>query len=455
MTVISNKRRSGFVFTENGKIFRQINAAYKDVYDFLHTSGLYKKLVEKEYIVPHEEVELDKRKDKNFYKFIKPKMIEFISYPYEWCFSQLKDAALLTLNIQKTALEHGLCLKEASAYNIQFENSKPVLIDTMAFEIYKFNSPWVAYKQFCKHFLAPLAMMSYTDVRLCQLLKFNIDGIPLDMCCNILPLKAKLNIGLANHLYKIVEHEKKEEHIKLKHQQSKMTLNAQKAMLNSLIECIKSLKFPLGEAETNILYKHSKYSDKVFFAKKEIIAKYIEKARPKVIWDLGANRGKFSRIASDNGIFTVAFDIDPIAVERNYLHSKKAKERYMLPLLQDVANPSVEYAVLNNQKHGFLKRANADLIMALSLINHLAITNGISYESLAPFFKKLAPYLIIEFVPKNDDKVQAMIPANDDIFDDYNQENFESIFLKSYDILEKENVEDTERYIYLMKVKEK
>ncbi|MCK4632380.1 MAG: SAM-dependent methyltransferase, partial [candidate division Zixibacteria bacterium] len=172
---------SGFIFTREGTVYRQVNKSYQNDFDLLISSGLYQKLIDKKLLVSHDEVEIDSGQSELAYKIIRPEQVPFVSYPYEWSFSQLKDAALTTLRMQKIALKHGMSLKDASAYNIQFIGNRPVMIDTLSFETYREGSPWVAYKQFCQHFLAPLALMSRTDVRLSQLLRVYIDGIPLDL----------------------------------------------------------------------------------------------------------------------------------------------------------------------------------------------------------------------------------------------------------------------------------
>jgi hypothetical protein len=101
---------SGFIFFHSGTLYRQINLSYKDHYDRLIASGLYDSLVESDLLIPHQEVSLDNKTTDQAYKTIKPEPIPYISYPYEWSFSQLKDAALTTLRIQKKALEHNLSL---------------------------------------------------------------------------------------------------------------------------------------------------------------------------------------------------------------------------------------------------------------------------------------------------------------------------------------------------------
>ncbi len=157
---------SGFIFYHNNEIYRQINRIFQEDYDLLNTSGLYERLTKKRKLVSHQEVDFPISDNTLAYKVIKPEKIKFISYPYEWSFSQLKDAALLTLNIQKEALLSEMALKDASAYNIQFQDGHPILIDTLSFTKYIEGDPWVAYKQFCQHFLSPLALMNLTDIRL-------------------------------------------------------------------------------------------------------------------------------------------------------------------------------------------------------------------------------------------------------------------------------------------------
>ena len=172
---------SGFLFYRDGLVYRQVNSVYAELYEQLIGSGLYQALVDARLLIPHEEVEIEPAEPSNAYKIIQPEQLPFISYPYEWSFSQLKDAALTTLEIQKRALEYEMSLKDCSAYNIQFWGGKPVFIDTLSFEAYREGHPWVAYRQFCQHFLAPLALMGANDVRLNQLLRVYIECVPLDL----------------------------------------------------------------------------------------------------------------------------------------------------------------------------------------------------------------------------------------------------------------------------------
>jgi hypothetical protein len=192
---------SGSLFLQDSSLYRRVNLDYKENYDLLMNSGLYKTLVGAGLLIAHEEVDLKYIQSNRVYKIIKPELIPFVSYPYEWCFSQLKDAALTTLKIQKIALQFGMSLKDSSAYNIQFRKGKPILIDTLSFEKYLEDQPWVAYRQFCQHFLAPLVLMNYVDVRLNQLLRSYIDGIPLDLVSLLLPFRSRLKFSLFSHIH--------------------------------------------------------------------------------------------------------------------------------------------------------------------------------------------------------------------------------------------------------------
>ena len=192
---------SGFLFERQGILYRQVNQVYRPHFEALHERGLYERLVNAGLLIPHQDADVAPAEPELAYRVIRPERVDFISYPYEWCFSQLKDAALATMAIQKQALEAGMLLKDASAYNIQFHHGRPVLIDSLSFEIQKEGEPWVAYRQFCQHFLAPLALMAHVDVRLGQLLRIYIDGVPLDLAARLLPRRTRLDLGLATHIH--------------------------------------------------------------------------------------------------------------------------------------------------------------------------------------------------------------------------------------------------------------
>lgn len=437
---------AGFIFKKNEELYRQINYVYKDDYDFFIKSGLYQELVQKKYIVSFREI---KKEGRDFYRIIQPQQIDFISYPYEWCFSEYKAAALLTLEIQKAALKKGMSLKDASAYNIQFQDNEPIHIDTLSFERVSFDKPWKAYKQFCQHFLAPLALMSFVHTDMNNMMRNYIDGIPLDVASKLLPKFRSWGVFVNIHLNSFFSR---------KYQQSSfsgnklgdMSLQKHLMLIDGLYHTILKLKLPSLSTEWAKYYDNTNYDDSSFKIKEKIVAEVISKIpNSSVLWDFGANNGYFTRIASKQGIKAVSFDIDINAIEENYNHCRKYKEKNLFPLLLDLTNPSPSIGWNNLERKSLFSRKKPDVIMALALIHHLVISNNIPFEYIASCFSNLASQLIIEFVAKEDSQVQKLLSTRDDIFSNYTEKQFETEFLKYYSKFQKFPISGTKRIIYL------
>ena len=226
----------GYMFEHKNDFYRVVNYTYQSAYDHLLSSGLYQKLVDRGLMIPFEEVDQSLLGLSGFYKVLKPERIMFISYPYEWALNMLKDAALVTLEIQILALEHGMSLKDASAFNVQFQNGKPVFIDTLSFELYPVDLPWVAYRQFCQHFLAPLALMAYINPGLNRLFITYIDGIPLDLTAKLLPFRCRFRLGLYLHIFMHAKSQQKHNNssIRVTSDKRNFPLNAVKSLLEGL-----------------------------------------------------------------------------------------------------------------------------------------------------------------------------------------------------------------------------
>jgi len=445
---------SGFMFTNGGALFRQINVSYKKHYDLLINSLLYDALVSENLLISHKEIEdVDSGIESNLaYKIIQPDTIKFISYPYEWCFTQLKSAALATLRIQKIALDHGMTLKDASAYNMQFKDGQPTFIDTLSFEKYIDGQPWIAYKQFCKHFLAPLALMSYTDVRLNQLMQIYIDGVPLDLANKLLPFKAKLNFYLFSH---ISLHSKSQDYFsdkQPKFKNLKMSKVSFLGLLDSLESAINGLKWKMPKSQWGNYYHDTNYSNQATRQKMEVIRSFMNSIKPINVWDLGSNTGLFSRISSQMGIETIAFDLDPVAVEKNYLECIRTQEKNLLPLIMDLTNPSSPIGWQNHERMSLFERGPVDTVLALAIIHHLAISENMPLLKIVNFFKMICKNLIIEFVSKEDSQVQKLLSTRADIFPNYTQEKFEEEFSKFFTIKRSIRINETKRTLYLMSI---
>lgn len=440
---------SGFLFYHDRTIFRQVNQSYKEDYDHLISSGLYKELTATNLLLEHEDVDFVPPKPELCYKIIKPKKIDFITYPYEWSFSQLKDAALITLEIQKKAMNHGMTLKDATAYNIQFNHGKPIFVDTLSFEKYKEGQIWKPYKQFCQHFLAPLALMSYQDIRFNQLFKIFIDGIPLDITSKLLPFSTKTSFSLMSHIHLHAKSQKHYEDKSIK-KEAKMGKNAFIGIIDNLHSSVKKMDWSPKGTEWADYYSDTNYTDKAFEEKKKIILQFLDAIKPENVWDLGGNVGIFSRLASGRGIQTISFDIDPAAVEKNYLELKKNDEKHILPLVLDLTNPSPGIGWENTERKSLIDRGPTDTAFALALIHHLAISNNLPFDKIANFFRMICTNLVIEFVPKSDSQVQRLLSTREDIFNEYTEEQFKRVFNKYFTIRDEVNLMDSERKLFRM-----
>lgn len=444
---------SGFVFVDNGVVLRQINRSYQEEFSLLEDSGLYRDLVDAKLLIRHEKVDLARRLSDDAAAVIQPEQIGFISYPYEWCFSQLRDAALLTLEVQKTAMGCGMSLKDASAYNVQYLLGRPVFIDTLSFERYREGRPWVAYRQFCQHFLAPLTLMSLVDPGLGKMLRGYVDGIPLDLAGKMLPYRARFKLGIATHILWHGKMQAKAGDPSASSREGKVSRVSLLGIIDSLETVIRSLRYePTGTVWSDY-YANTNYSETAMAEKQRLVGSYLDQIspRPKMVWDLGANTGEFSRIATSKGVPTVAWDLDPAAVERNYLFCRSTPDPNLLPLVQDLTNPSPALGWAHRERQSLTARGPADAVLALALIHHLAIGNNLPFGDIADFFSEIGRWLIIEFVPKEDSQVQRLLSSREDVFPSYDIASFEREFSGRFEIVGKDRIEDSERTLYLMR----
>ncbi|AEF86995.1 NoeA host specific nodulation protein [Treponema primitia ZAS-2] len=438
---------SGLVFEHDGLVYRKIYPVYMNQYRHLMSSGLYDALITARLLVPHETVNQENLNE----LLILPEQVPFISYPYEWCFEQYQDAALTTLRIQLLAMQFGMALKDASAYNIQFINGHAVLIDTLSFEMYK-EGPWVAYGQFCRHFFAPLMLMLHVDQRMGKLMQEYIDGIPLDLADRLLRGKGGFAAWQHIHIHAMAVTRYGQAGGKAG-EPPRLTLSKAMlvAMIESLIRSVQSLKPKKQITEWGDYYSATNYTDNSAQQKEALVGRYLDRTAPvSLVWDFGANDGRYSRCAIGQGAYAVAFDIDPVAVSRNYFAARKSGEK-MLPLLLDLTCPSPAIGFANRERKTIAQRKRPDVVLMLAVVHHLAISNNLPLEMLAAWLSSLCKYLIIEFVPKSDSQVGLLLKTRIDIFPDYHEKGFELAFSKYFQLCKKTLIPQSERTLYLFK----
>jgi len=444
---------SGFTYFRDGKVYRRVNAVYFDQLDRLHSSGLYQQLCEAELLVPHKIID-----STEVFKTLLPRQVDFISYPYEWCFEQLKDAALLTLHIHEAALNKGMILKDASAYNVQFIDNKPVFIDTLSFEVYEQGDPWFAYAQFCRHFLGPLLLISMVSQDLRGLSMIHLDGVPLALTSTLLPKKTHLSPYIKSNIHM---HAKSEQRYKDKFDTGKGIKLSMKAQLN-IVKGMQNLVQGLNSrsnSQWDEYYDFTNYNHSGFRAKEKQVSQWVVENHYKNIWDVGGNNGHFSRHVANVCDSILCTDIDANAVEQNYLSCKQNSEHNIFPLVIDFANPSAGIGFDNVERAAFIdriKRKNIDCIIALAIIHHLCISQNQTFEMVAKLCSNISNNLIIEFVSPDDSWAAKLLDSKRSarhLFNAYNEEHFRKKFSQFYDIVEVFKIPDSERTLYLMSVR--
>jgi SAM-dependent methyltransferase len=442
---------AGFVYRRDGIVYRQVDPSFAQDWEQYLDSGLYERLATAGIVIGHEDVDPALAAEPPAHRVIRPEQLEVISYPYEWSFSQLQDAALLTLRAQSLAHAAGMTLRDASAYNIQFQRGRPVLIDSLSFERAEEGRPWVAYRQFCEHFLAPLALMARVDIRLGRLLRDHLEGIPLDLAARLLPGRTRLTFGLGPHIHLHARAQRRHAGDNAKpagQEAASMSPKRLATLIVSLQDTVSGLSWePQGTAWADYA-DNTSYDDIATAAKATAVRDALTAIEGTRAWDLGANTGRYSRIAADAGYRVVALDIDPAAVERSYRAIRAEGRDDILPLLADITDPSPPLGWGGAERAGLLERIDTDVILALALVHHLAIGANVPLTMIAALFARLAPHAIIEFVPKQDAMVQRLLASRRDVFPGYTIDGFRDAFAEHFEIARETPITDSVRTLF-------
>ena len=436
---------AGFIFTWNEVLYRAVQPVYEPAYRHLMDSGLYEKLTAKGWLIPHEEI-TDLSLEFNGYKLLKPKALSIWSYPYEWSFGQLKDAALLTLKLAIAGLEQGMILKDATAYNIQFLEGKPILIDSLSYDLYEEGKPWQAFRQFCDHFLNPLLIMqAFPQLNPAFLMAYP-DGLSPALTAQMLPWKKRLSLNHQLYVYLAASTAKSGSGSKA-HVLPKIKILQN---LNQLKDFIGKLKLKPAKSTWNTYYEETILSQEYLANKETVVRSILTSIKPKRITDVGCNTGAFSIIASEVAEEVIALDSDVRSVERLYQLGKS--NIYLF--VADITNPTPSLGWANEERSTLMARIGGDAVLALALIHHLALAKNVPLPFISKLFADItSDWLLIEFVPKEDPKSQLLLAGKGDIFPSYTQEDFEAAFETYFTTEQRVAMQPTDRTLYVMRKK--
>lgn len=444
---------AGHVFWRDGRLFRYVAPAYRPHYDAVQSSGAYARWVEQGRLIAHREHPAGADAPAGAL-VLEPELVPFVSHPYEWSFAMLQDAALLTLDLQADCLAHGLTLKDASAYNVQFRCGRPVLIDTLSFEQYREGTPWVAYRQFCQHFLAPLALIAHRDERLAALTRTALDGVPLDLASKLLPRRTWASLGLLTHLHLHARSQRQRSAsdargLERRAAQARVRSGGVRAIVQNLRDTVAALQWrPAGSTWSDYYATADHYGAGGVDAKTELVEQLLRASAPGVVWDLGANTGRFSELAARHHRAVVAWDGDALCVDHLYRRLRAAGETPITPLVLDLANPSPQQGWAQAERRGLIERGPADVVLALGLMHHLVLAAQVPVDRLAEFLARVGRTLVIEFVPLDDPQAALLASRLQGRGHQYDRAQFEAAFRRHFHLRTAAAVPGTSRVLY-------
>lgn len=430
------------LFYDSSYFYRRISLNYEKHYNHFNESGLKDKLLQEGFILPFDEIVVDSNEDGFSSRVLRTDILPFVSYPYEWSFSQFKAAALLTLKVNQIALEYGMILKDASMFNVQFIGCKPVFIDLASFEVYEQDTPWTAYYQFCKHFYAPLFLAAKKNIILPKLLLYFIDGIPLKDSVSMCSWTDFLNSGAFLHLYL---HAKGEGKIIKGTKENKVAKKQLSNIFIHLESAISNLKIKQKQTVWNNYNQNNNYEIESQQHKVEIINGFLDQINGEKALDIGANDGWYSQLLADRGMYTLVVDIDELAVDRAF----KSNYDLIHPLQMNLVNPTPAIGWNNSERKSFWNRCHVDVIQALAIVHHLVITHDISFEEIAKKLAQHTKYLIIEFVDPEDSQVKILFQNKSHRKLVYNKINFEKSFKRKFNLILNSKIKNSKRELYL------
>lgn len=438
----------GFVFNFDGILYRSLTEDARG--RLIDSKPFFSEAIERGLLLPFElDADVPEAGAKDVGPVIRPERIELITYPHEWSFEQLKDAALNTLEINLLALEHGLTLKDASAFNIQIHGGATVFIDHTSFEPTEGKLPWQPYSQFCRHFLNPLVLASYRDIHTGAFFRMSLDGIPQQLTNDLLPWRARFVPSIGMHM---LLHNRFIQRTSSSAEQTAVrdvkAHGNQTDLLRQLHTFIQTLKPAKAASTWADYYNQTNYTDATFAAKKQLVVATFEGRQFQTIWDVGANDATFSRSIASSADRVLALDLDHNAVNAGYLANRETGNRNIYSLVYDVCNPTPALGFENAERSTLEQRSKPDAILALAVIHHLSITNNIPLDQSADYFAFRANELLIEFVGPADSQVKRLLAQKNTDYHWYNEKNFQAAFSRHFRITSRQEIPATDRVMY-------
>lgn len=452
----SFRDRDGRVYHSQDRVFRGLSAAALESFKQLQSKKFYAKLIESGKLIgtrelPAAENPLPGEVKDQWAGFLEHDPVPVISYPYEWTFSMLKAAALLQLHLVERAVSNGFSLKDATPYNIQFVDRKPVFIDIPSFEPLQEGEPWSGYRQFCEMFLFPLFLQVYKGCNFQPFMRASIDGVNVQAAASLFGFRDRFRKGVMSHVWLQSKLDRRyggsSDNVRSNLKSAGFNRELILVNVRKLQKLVRKLEWDASGSEWGDYTEFHNYSDEDHLHKEAFIRDAVAREKPGTVWDIGCNTGQFSRIASAGCSQVVSTDIDHVAVERIFLNPDTPDN--ILPLVQNVADPSPNWGWRNQERSDLQTRSKPELVLCLALIHHVVITANIPLAEFIDWLAGLTNKLVIEYVSRKDDKVQTLLRNKEDKYQDYSRESLESNLARHFVISSQKDVNDGDRTLYL------
>jgi SAM-dependent methyltransferase len=453
----SFRDRDGRIYRHADRIIRGVSEAALEEFRKLEATAFYRKFLEKGKLVssevlPPDRVPLPREVKDQWAGFIEHQRIPVISYPYEWTFGMLRDAALLQLDLVEAAILEGMSLKDATPYNIQFLDGSPVFIDIPSFETPPDGAPWVGYRQFCEMFLFPLMLQSYKGIHFQPLMRASIDGIGVQTAARLFGFRDRFRSGVTTHVWLQAKLDSRYGGTRQNVRSDLKSAGFNKELILANVRKLRKLVTKLswkGEgSEWGGYEEFHNYSESDHERKEVFIADCVADSGADLVWDIGCNTGQFSKIAAQHATHVLAMDLDHFAVERLYREVTNKELTGILPLVQNIADPSPSWGWRNRERLDLQARTRPDLLLCLALVHHVVISANIPMEEFISWLSEQSDQLVFEYVSRSDDKVRTLLRNKEDKYSDYSRERLESALGGHYEVIRQQSLESGNRHLY-------
>jgi SAM-dependent methyltransferase len=453
----SFRDRDGRVYRLDGRIIRGLSASALESFRALQSTRFYAKGLERGRLVASRlldpaDVPLPDGVRAQWSGFLEHERVPVITYPYEWTFGMLRDAALLQLDLVESAIGEDMTLKDATPYNVQFVGGRPVFIDIPSFEPLPPGSPWSGYRQFCEMFLFPLMLQAYKGVDFQPLMRASIDGIRVPMAARLFGVRDRFRAGVMMHVWLQSRLDRRYgatgKDVRTQLKSAGFNKELILANVRKLRKLVARLDWRGEGSEWGNYEDFHNYSEQDHRRKEQFIADCVAASGAEAVWDVGCNTGRFSRIAAEHAGRVIAMDLDPFAVEQLYRRNQADGIDNILTLVQNVADPSPCWGWRNRERSDLRSRTRPGLILCLALVHHVVISANIPLQEFVDWLAEQSGQIVIEYVSRRDEKVQALLRNKEDKYADYSRQGLETALERRFEIRRRQPLDSGNRFLY-------